>query len=632
VNLEFVKRLRADPRLSGFLSILGGLIYLIRSGISAHTQLSYLDEGAYLLKGYLFASGEYWPFQDFGPWTNHMPLSFLIPGWVQELLGPGLRTGRYFAVFLSVVMLVGIWILGRRIGGKWWAAGLVWFFVFNSPAIKTFSVMGSQGLVACILVWILVLTIGSFRPLWQILLGIILAGGLLLTRINLAPVLPILILYIFWENGWKKGFTSTLIGILVVGVGHAFFWPGILRLWAKWLPSNLIPFLRDFQPPANAAPRVIPDVALYNRVVSFVQGMQYHFFAIGGAVFAIFAWPGKKDRKSDWRFRAFVFLMVLFSCLFFIHMWASLWNTYCVYCFKAYLFFFDILGILLVPLTFIAWGNGLNPIRRWFSVPTMIAISLMMAFDVSIVLGKEVITNQIIRKIMTLQLPRMDGFNIKQGAITLWGLLSNKFGWSEDQIFQTAAVVLRRSLPGLIVLIICGGLFYFLVRRSRVVAGELAVRNNNKFRMAPVHILWIMGVVVSLGLGFAPQEADCGWDVISTYEAGGAHLADHVPAGSLIYWNGGLSAVPLLYLPDFQMYPPQINNGYSLRSGGDKSELVRYGWWSEDVSQDWKQEADVFLIEGWREQVDGYYFDELTPTQSLLPCRSKSEIHIYVRR
>ena len=177
-------RIKIAPRLAEFTAVIGGIFYFIQSVISAHTQLSYLDEGAYLLKGFLFATGKYWPFQDFGPWTNHMPLSFLVPGWVQVLFGPGLRTGRYLAVFLSLLMLVGIWILGRRLGGVWWAAALVWYFAINGPAIKTYSVMGSQGLVACILVWILVLVLGPGRKFWQVIIGTFLAGILLLTRIN----------------------------------------------------------------------------------------------------------------------------------------------------------------------------------------------------------------------------------------------------------------------------------------------------------------------------------------------------------------------------------------------------------------------------------------------------------------
>ena len=76
-----------------------------------------LDEGLYLYKGFLYASGRYWPFQDFGPWTNHMPLAFLIPGWIQRLVEPGLRTGRLYALALAALFLLAVWILARRLGG-----------------------------------------------------------------------------------------------------------------------------------------------------------------------------------------------------------------------------------------------------------------------------------------------------------------------------------------------------------------------------------------------------------------------------------------------------------------------------------------------------------------------------------
>ena len=81
---------------------IAGVVYLAQLWFHTHTQVSNLDEGNYLYKGYLFATGQYFPFQDYGPRTNHMPLSFLIPGYVQKWFGPGLRSGRYLAWFLGL--------------------------------------------------------------------------------------------------------------------------------------------------------------------------------------------------------------------------------------------------------------------------------------------------------------------------------------------------------------------------------------------------------------------------------------------------------------------------------------------------------------------------------------------------
>jgi hypothetical protein len=114
INLPLVR----VPWLAEGLALVAGIAYLFQALRYAHTQVMILDEGSYLVKGFLFATGQYWPFQDYGPWTNHMPLAFLIPGYAQVLFGPGLRTGRYLAVFLAALML---WACGSRSGA--WAAG-----------------------------------------------------------------------------------------------------------------------------------------------------------------------------------------------------------------------------------------------------------------------------------------------------------------------------------------------------------------------------------------------------------------------------------------------------------------------------------------------------------------------------
>ena len=90
---------------------------MIESWISLHTQESVLDEGAYLYKGFLFVSGQYRIYQDYGPWGNHMPLSFYIPGVVQTLFGPSLAVGRYFAWLLGALTLLGLWVLAWEASG-----------------------------------------------------------------------------------------------------------------------------------------------------------------------------------------------------------------------------------------------------------------------------------------------------------------------------------------------------------------------------------------------------------------------------------------------------------------------------------------------------------------------------------
>ena len=154
-----------------------------------------------------------------------MPLAFLIPGYIQLIFGPGIRTARYAAIFWAVLMLLGFWILARRFGGKWWAAAAVWTLALNPAMLKAYSTAVSQGLVICMLVWSLVLVMGERRPLWQVVLGAVLAGLMGMTRINMLPVLPLLLIYIFWQHGLKPAIYAALAGGATVIFWHALYWP-----------------------------------------------------------------------------------------------------------------------------------------------------------------------------------------------------------------------------------------------------------------------------------------------------------------------------------------------------------------------------------------------------------------------
>jgi len=626
----------ATPWLAEGLAILGGLVYTIQSWVYAHTQSSILDEGAYLLKGYLFATGKYTPFQDYGPWSNHMPFSFLIPGYVQVLFSPGIRTGRYLAVLLGVLTLLGVWFLARRVGSRWWGTAAVWLIALNIPLIKTYSVMASQGLVACMFVWVLVLTLGNQRPTWQLLLGTALAGLMMLTRLNMTPVLPILILYLSWEYGRRVGYWSLIVGILVVGLGHALYWPGILKLWVAWLPLEWIPYFETWAKPAGSLPSWNPDIGFSDRLMSFFQAVRIQFFAIVGVLFAWIHWPGGKNWRSNWRFRAAVYLSVTFGVLFGFHLWAALGKNYCVFCFPTYLSFFSFLGILLVILVYTFREQFTERVGKWLSYPLVLILSMGVGYSALRIWASHRFIERVSGGILRLDVPRLRGFRIQPGKVELWSILSNKFGWAEVDIFDTATETLRAGVPIILGLVI--GII--LLRFGPVWWGRFVGPEKRK-TYSPVaaafSVFLVLGTLLSLGLGFSPGDRDCGWDVSASYEAGGAHLAEQVPAGSQVYWWGGLSTVPLLYLPDIGIYPPQINGGYSFRLGGESDELRRYGWWSEQLANQWANEADVILIEarlygGFATMfAESAAFDEVSPTAPLVPCRANSAIHIFIR-
>ncbi len=623
---QYIKRITSISWLPNLLGIFGVVAYLVQSWYFAHTQISVIDEGAYLLKGYMFATGKYVPFQDYGPWTNHMPLSFFIPGWVQLIFGPGLRTGRYLAIGIGMIMLLGVWVLSNRFGNRWWRALLIWLIALNAPVLRVYSTMTSQILVSCIVVWILVLVLGPDRKKWQIYLGVILAGILFFTRINMAPVLTLLIFYIFWEHGKRVGSWATVAGILVVGLGHAIFWPGILKLWAYWSPINFL-FLENWKLNTDAVRLWDPDIDFRARFLSFLLALQIHFTVIVGFLISTIMWSPKRTWRTEWRYRVAIFLGVSFILLFAIHALATLGLNYCVYCLPNYVMFFQYIGLFFIFVTITSWDR----LTVHFNNTLLIILMSLVFIGVSNSpgLGKPLTDTWIgdrIRNLVNLvwqiEVPRIREMNILPGKTPLWILFENKFGWSENQILDVSVFL---------VVLVFGWIFLYLI--TRLIEGNLRVFTKLHFSLNAVLMIVFLAVgsLLTLRIGYLRTNTDCSWEVISTYEAAGSVLADTIDPGSRVYWRGA-STVPLLYLADYSIYPPQLNDVYTYYLGGDPDELLRFSMWNRDLDYLWQEDADYILIEGTRGVPDVEYSNELTPTPPLLPCNPKTQIHIYMQK
>src|SRR5688500_19616709 len=70
-DLVFTRKISALPWLPFAASMAGAFVYVLHAFYLARTKTSFLDEGLYLYKGYLFATGQQTPFADYGLWTNH---------------------------------------------------------------------------------------------------------------------------------------------------------------------------------------------------------------------------------------------------------------------------------------------------------------------------------------------------------------------------------------------------------------------------------------------------------------------------------------------------------------------------------------------------------------------------------
>jgi Dolichyl-phosphate-mannose-protein mannosyltransferase len=604
------------------------IVYLIQAVNFAFSQRSIIDEGLYLYKGYLFARHIYLPFQEYGVWTQKAPLSYLFYGWIQLLFGPGLRTGRFFSIFIGAIALIGLWLVARRIGGRWWGTVCVWIMVINPVAVRYFSTAMSQSLVVCLLVWILFFTLGEERLRWQIAVGGVLTGVMVMTRQNMAPVLFILVAYIIWQHGWKDGAILTGACIFPLLVIHVIYWPNILKMWALYLPARLTPFLDPYRPPVLQAIQNQPDISAILQ--SLLDGFRYHFVALTGGLLALFFWPTRKYWRDCNQFRNSVFLAALFVVLLGIHAWAGLGNTAVnnnnVFTFSPYLAFFDFLGILV----FISISNTIK-YRRVSLAKSGLVILFLTLLSAGIGRGDfEVIGD----KLATISLPRFHDFfttfQVLPGKAYLWQILYNKYGIEYDTTRILIPMVV--AFLAALVIILLGGVFWLSFRR----------RNPPLLAFASfiaIGFLFAGGLftpTVFLGGGF--QDWKCNGSTIKAFEESGRYLAEVIPPGSQVFWGGGNAAAVLLYVPEIRIFPPQLDNPYNYYQNGNSDELARYGYWNKELAVRWQDEADVFILQEieykdtWEAYVNTDVFTESPQFTQALNCAPDSYLRVFIRK
>lgn len=615
-KFEFLKNRTWPSWLSALLAITGAILYLIQAVMYAHTTIPGLDEGSYLLKGILYLKGVYEPFEPYGPLTNKAPFAFLIPGYIEYLFGAGLRTGRYFAIFLGLLIVWGTWIVARRWAGKWIALLTVWTFALSPMIIKIHAITASEVIIACMLTWMCVFVLAEERPLWQIIFGSVLAAATVLTRQNMAPVLPFLILYIFWQHGKQKGIWAFVVGSTVFLAVHAYYWPNILTIWAPWLPENLTPFLDPFRLPKDAVPVWNPSVDFGNRLTAFFQGVRYHYIPVVGSIISLCIWSRPSRWKSASAFRAAVFLAVLYFILFALHAWAAVASQYesysCVFCFTPYLTFFDPLGILLTVLVF-SFSNREE--YSFLKKPILIAVLLVMGAGIGYSLF-EIIGPQI----LNLPVPRMRDGQILPGTTLLVDFIKNKFLLNPPGIKRVISTLLGFTLTTIAI----WTLWLISKRKSQ---GYLYFLSNT---------FLIFGIVFSSLFNFGGSTIDCQEDLILANEQLGLYLDNVIPSNSLVYWEGGLSFTPLVYVPDIRIFPPQINDGYTYRTGGDPDLLYRLSHWNSALNDEWIDAADIFIVEvrryqSWSAFLNSGKFEEYPPSLYLPSCQDGAGLRIFHR-
>ncbi|MCJ7622453.1 MAG: hypothetical protein MUO76_03040 [Anaerolineaceae bacterium] len=567
------------------------------------------------MKGLLFFSGKYTPFQFYGPWTQKMPLAYLIPGAAQWLFEPGLRTGRYLSIFFSIIMLIGLWIVARRLGGRWWAALAIWAVALNPANIMNYSQAITQSIIACMVVWVLVFIISANRSILQTTIGAILAALTVLTRQNLLPFLVFSIAYIFWEHKRKHGWIALFAAALTLVIWHAVYWPNILSIWTL-LPSKITPFLDQWRTNFIAEPNQLSQFSPISFLSAVFEGIRYNFFGTIGLVCSLLLWPARKYWKKEANFKISIFLAISILSLTLAHSWASFGLGYGYFTFSRYLSFFNYLGIILVIVSFPSWSHSKSMFRKIGSVLLVLVTTTGVAFSAY----KE------FESLLDIQVPRIRNMQILPGSTELWRLLENKFVWGYDFI--------KLLLPACV-----GFLFGVLLIFTLIIILKIT-KTSSKDTSLPYYAL---SSILIFGFIFSPTKIIaggiypniCDFDVIRANESVGHHIERVIPPGSVVFWHSNNSPTPLLYLQDIEIFPAQLDQDFTYLNDGDTDTLSKYGYWNFELSEKWKNRADILLI---TDNFVPYYsegsdfsglFMEHEPFPQTIGCRDKSIIHIF---
>jgi hypothetical protein len=103
-----------------------------------------------------------------------------------------------------------------------------------------------------------------------------------------------------------------------------------------------------------------------------------------------------------------------------------------------------------------------------------------------------------------------------------------------------------------------------------------------------------------------------------------------------VYWHVKSNNL-LLYLPEVDIFPPQLNLYFSEIEGDDYSQdeldsMLRYGFWNQQLDDQWRQDADFIVVEKrylasgqgeWQSVLDSGKYDVVMQTEPVEACRGE---------
>lgn len=620
--------LRSKRHLPYIVAFLGLITYTILAVHLIHHIQPVMDEASYLLKGRWFLEGTYTPFQDYGPITNKPPLSFFILGIPQILFGAGLRSGRYFALFLSILLLVGQWLTVKRNVGDWWAAASILLYCISPAWIIYYSRALTQVISALLVIWSLHFILGRERKSWEILIGASLAAITVMVRQNMLPFYALIIIFLLISKGIKKVLFPIVFSILIFIALNAIYWPEIyVMIWQPFIPEFLdrwVYSLFNITNTTGGYGQVVraQEYIWINELAVVFDGIRYFFIPFFTSFITLFYIKPYEifntlKKKEEENF--FIFLSSTFILLTIIHIIGVIRISNALYSYPAYISFYLPIGVVNFALI------GRKIIREKGNYNIFLLITFLVVLFSGIGLS---LYPYISDAIMQLKVPSFSQRKLF-GDYALWDVLLHRFN-----IQLSVQQFLLPTVAGFFTAIIVILVLFTIHKSIYLISKNKMVFHN--FLLVGVLITGIISSPLPIFAGKGSIQTCNEVDVILHYEKIGTYLDSVILSDSKIYWEG-FAPIPLLYISDPNIHPALLNAPFNYFIGGDAQFLEKWGYWNDELAKKWIKEADFVLLSSQvfnERQMESdlnnnYEYKKWKYPESINPCNPNTTLYIF---
>jgi len=553
------------------LTLIGLFLILLYILFNLYRVIYYpvnFDEGSYAYKGYSFVSGEYQPFQDYGFWTNKMPLAFLVPGLFQHLAS-GILTGRLLAMAFGLVALAGSYCLAARLAGQ--KAGLVVLAVsaFSLSTITNYSMAITQSMTAALLVWAFYFVVQDKDRRWRVYLGSLLALLAVFTRQNMVFVLPVIWLYVVTQKKAGHNLLYTLVLLLAFLGLHIPFWPNIRMVWADSIPPSLH-FLDTWRSPGiSYLSATLPSPSLLEQLRSVAETFLTHGVSFLGGFWGLVVIFRK--RKPE-HYQEIALLTISFWLLVVAHGFGTIGSKAMNWGFGNLFDFFGLLGVVIFAILF----------AREADAALIPAILTLPAFGFSLGSYYQELLPSHWEKIL------LPYYSFSKAHINMLSAadLVTRLGASSTRSIEPWILPILGTFLTIIILVLWGSWILILHRR---------IRN------AAVPLIWLTLIVsltsqpVGWWLGLNNTRG-CWPNVVLQGKTINRQLQTLINAPAVVMLTSTDDLSFLLGLKGVEVPPASINRPWGERLDAGENELLRVGLYNQGILDQWYQQADYLLL------------------------------------